>query len=151
MDISMGVDTTGHTTRCFQSGHGHPFSQSVQGWHGRSGSERRVVRLVGSKPGQSPHLGDGTCRFQCATGESRSTTPEGVTGLRVGPNLPVLPKLLGTSNQAVDPQRSINVLGHHARRRANRQRTRGNDLLGSSGRRTLLEAPFLVGELSRTT
>src|SRR5580704_1913175 len=64
-----------------------------------------------SNPGQSPHLGDGTCRCQCAAGGPRSTTPQGVTELRVRPNPPALPKLFGTSSQAVDPQRSINVLG----------------------------------------
>ena len=26
MDIEMGVDATGHTTRSFYDGHGHPFS-----------------------------------------------------------------------------------------------------------------------------
>src|ERR1700692_4006874 len=65
-----------------------------------------------SNPDQSPHLGDGTCRFQCATGGIRPTTSCNVTGLQVRPNPPALPKLLGTSSKAVDPQRSINGLGH---------------------------------------
>ena len=32
-------------------------------------------------------------------------------GLQVRPNQPALPKLFRTSNQAVDPQRSINEVG----------------------------------------
>ena len=55
------------------------------------------------KPGQSPQLEDRTCRCQSAAGRSRPTTFCNVTGLRVRPNPPALPKLFRTSNQAVDP------------------------------------------------
>ena len=48
MDVEVGVDTTSHTTRSFYDGHGHPFSLGVEGWHGRSGSERRAVQVVGA-------------------------------------------------------------------------------------------------------
>ena len=65
MDVEVRIDTTGHPTRSFYDGHGHPFSLCVEGWHGRSGSERRAAQVVGSNPGQSPQLGDGTCRCQC--------------------------------------------------------------------------------------
>ena len=58
-----------------------------------------------------PNSETGRAVFQCAAGRSRSTTFCNVTGLRVRPNPPALPKLLGTSNQAVDPQRSINEVG----------------------------------------
>ena len=112
MDVSMSVDATGHTAYSFYGGHGHPFSLRFEGWHGRPGSERRAVWVVLATRTNHPNFGDGTCRFQCASGRSRSTTPEGVSGLRVRPNPPVLPKLLRTSSKAVDPQRSINGLGH---------------------------------------
>ena len=56
-----------------------------------------------SNPDQSPQLGDGTCRCQCAAGRSRPTTFCNVTGLQVRPDPPALPKLFRTSNQAVDP------------------------------------------------
>ena len=46
MDVEVGVDATCHTTRSFYDGHGHPFSLGVEGWHGRSGSERRAVGLL---------------------------------------------------------------------------------------------------------
>ena len=109
---SRCVSTTGDPARSFYDGHGHPFSLSVEGWHGRSGSERRAVQACCCKPGQSPQLGDGTCRCRFAAGGTRSTTPEGVTGLQVRPNPPALPKLFGTSSHAVDSQRSINERGH---------------------------------------
>ena len=65
---SVSIDATSHTTRSFYDGHGHRFSLWCEGWHGRSGSERRAVQVVGSNPGQSPQLGDGTCRCQSAAG-----------------------------------------------------------------------------------
>ena len=74
MDVAVRVDTTGDPTRSFYDGHGHPFSQRVEGWHGRSGSERRAVWVVCCNPDHSPQLGDGTCRFQCAAGRLRPTT-----------------------------------------------------------------------------
>jgi hypothetical protein len=40
-------------------------------------------------------------------------------GLQVRPNQPALPKLFRTSNQAVDPQRSINEVGHYPRGQTN--------------------------------
>jgi hypothetical protein len=43
---------------------------AVEGWHGRPRSERRAVQVVGSNPGQSPNLRDGTCRCQCAVWKS---------------------------------------------------------------------------------
>ena len=47
MNVEVGVDTTRHSTRSFYDGHGHPFlSQRCEGWHGRSGSERRAVQVV---------------------------------------------------------------------------------------------------------
>ena len=58
-----------------------------------------------------PNSETGRAVFQCAAGRSRSTTSCNVTGLQVRPDLPALPKLFRTSNQAVDPQRSINELG----------------------------------------
>ena len=59
-----------------------------------------------------PNSETGRAVFQCAAGRTRSTTLESVTGLQVRPNPPALPKLFGTSSQAVDPQRSINEVGH---------------------------------------
>src|ERR1700685_2454702 len=64
-----------------------------------------------SNPDQSPQLGDGTCRCQSAAGWSRSTTFCNVTGLQVRPNPPALPKLFGTSNQAVDPSEKYQCTG----------------------------------------
>jgi hypothetical protein len=72
-----------------------------------------------SKSNQSPQLGDGTCRFQCATGRARPTTPEGAPGLRVRPNPPVLPKLLRSNGEAVDPQTIVTVRGQSRRDLAN--------------------------------
>ena len=112
MNVEVRVDATSHTTRSFYDGHGHPFSLfGVR--DGTAVPDRSDGRsqVVGSNPDQSPQLGDGTCRCQCAAGGSRPTTSCNVTGLQVRPNPPALPKLFGTSNQAVDPQRSINELG----------------------------------------
>ena len=89
-----------------------PFSQRCEGWHGRSGSERRAVWVVRATRTNHPNSETGRAVFQCAAGRPRSTTSCNVTGLQVRPNLPALPKLFGTSSQAVDPQRSINVRGH---------------------------------------
>src|ERR1700677_580194 len=111
MDVEVRVNATSHTTRSFYDGHGHPFSLGVEGWHGRSGSERRAVQVVGSNPDESPQLGDGTCRCQSAAGWSRSTTFRNVTGLQVRPDLPALPKLFRTSNQAVDPSEKYQCTG----------------------------------------
>jgi hypothetical protein len=57
---------------------------------------------------QSPNLGGGACRCQCPTGRARPKTPQ---GLRVRPNLPVLPKLFRTSSQAVDPSGHCHCYG----------------------------------------
>ena len=46
MNVAMGVDATSDPARSFYGGHGHPFSLGVEGWHGRSGSERRAVQVV---------------------------------------------------------------------------------------------------------
>ena len=87
-------------------------AQRCEGWHGRSGSERRAVWVVLATRTNHPNSETGRAVFQCAAGRTRSTTSCNVTGLQVRPNPPALPKLIRTSNQAVDPQRSINVLGH---------------------------------------
>jgi hypothetical protein len=58
-----------------------------------------------------PNSETGRAVFQRATGWSRSTTSCNVTRFQVRPDPPALPKLFGTSNQAVDPQRSINTTG----------------------------------------
>src|ERR1017187_7700946 len=55
------------------------------------------------KSDQSPHLGDGTCRSQCATGGTRSTTPEGVSGLRVRPNPTSTPEAIGDQQSSGGP------------------------------------------------
>ena len=48
------------------------------------------------------------CRWK-----ARSTTFCNVARFQVRPDLPALPKLFRTSCEAVDPQRSINEVGHH--------------------------------------
>ena len=111
MDVSMGIDATGDPRRSFYDGHGHPFLSKLEGWHGRSGSERRAVGVVLATRANHPNSETGRAVFQCAAGRPRSTTSCNVTGLQVRPNLPALPKLFRTSSQAVDPQRSINELG----------------------------------------
>ena len=88
-----------------------PFSQRCEGWHGRSGSERRGSGLFAQPGPITPNSETGRAVFQCAAGRPRLTTCCNVTGLQVRPDRPALPKLFRTSNQAVDPQRSINVLG----------------------------------------
>ncbi len=103
MDVAMGIDTTGDPTRSFYDGHGHPFSQSVEGWHGRSGSEQRAVQVVRCNRTNHPTSETGRAVFQCAAGRSRSTTSCNVTGLQVRPDPPALPKLFRTSSEAVDP------------------------------------------------
>ena len=70
-----------------------------------------MVWAVSATRTNHPNSETGRAVFQCAAGRPRSTTFCNVTGLQVRPNLPALPKLFGTSTQAVDPQRSINVLG----------------------------------------
>ena len=113
----MGIDTTGHTTNSFYDGHGHPFL--LNGWGMARPFRIGVTGGPGCcrKPGQSPSLGDGACRCQCATGGTRSTTLESATGQQVRPNLPVLPKLLGTSCEAVDPSEHCHCLGTRLQRR----------------------------------
>ena len=104
VNVEVGIDTTGHTTRqLLRWSWSSLLSLWCEGWHGRSGSERRAAQACCCKPGQSPQLGDGTCRCQSAAGGSRPTTFCNVTGLQVRPDRPALPKLFGTSNQAVDP------------------------------------------------
>ena len=58
-----------------------------------------------------PNSETGRAVFQCAAGRSRSTTSRNATGLQVRPNLPALPKLFGTSNQAVDPSEKYQCSG----------------------------------------
>ena len=70
------------------------------------------VWVVGATRTIHPNSETGRAVFQCAAGRSRSTTSCNVTGLQVRPNPPALPKLFRTSSQAVDPQRSINEVGH---------------------------------------
>ena len=87
MDVEVGVDATGHSTRSFYDGHGHPFlSQWCEGWHGRSGSERRAVQVVVATRTNHPNSETGRAAFN----------------VRCRPNLPAIPKLLTTSNAAVD-------------------------------------------------
>ena len=68
-------------------------------------------RLVAASRANHPNSETGRAVFQCAAGGPRPTTSCNVTGLQVRPNPPALPKLFRTSNQAVDPQRSINEVG----------------------------------------
>src|SRR5271165_6648 len=58
-----------------------------------------------------PNSETGRAVFQCAAGRPRSTTSCNVTGLQVRPNLPALPKLFGTSSQAVDPSEKYQCTG----------------------------------------
>ena len=55
MDVEVRVDATSHTTRSFYDGHGHPFSLGVEGWHGRSGSERRAVQACSASRTNHPN------------------------------------------------------------------------------------------------
>ena len=59
----MGIDTTGDSTRSFYDGHGHPFSQGVEGWHGRPGSERRAVWVVDATQTNHPNSETGRAGF----------------------------------------------------------------------------------------
>ena len=63
------------------------------------------------QPGPITQLGDGTCRLSMCAGRSRSTTSCNVTGLQVRPDLPALPNLFRTSNQAVDPSEKYQCTG----------------------------------------
>src|ERR1017187_117388 len=63
------------------------------------------------KSDQSPHLGDGTCRSQCATGGTRSTTPEGVSGLRVRPNPTSTPEAIGDQQSSGGPLAKYQCMG----------------------------------------
>src|SRR5271155_2563219 len=56
-----------------------PFSQRCEGWHGRSGSERRAVWVVRATRTNHPNSETGRAVFQCAAGRSRSTTSCNVT------------------------------------------------------------------------
>ena len=97
----MRVDATSHPTRSFYDGHGHPFSQSVEGWHGRSGSERRGSGLFAQPGPITPTLRRDVPSFNVRLEGLGRRRFVNVTGLRVRPNPPALPKLFGTSNQAV--------------------------------------------------
>jgi hypothetical protein len=63
VNVEVRIDATGHTTRGFYDGHGHPFSQSVEGWHGRPGSERRAVWVVLATRTNHPNFETGRARF----------------------------------------------------------------------------------------
>jgi hypothetical protein len=96
MDVEMGVDTTGHTPRSFYDGHGHPFSKRCEGWHGRSGSERRAVQVVLATRANHP----------------TSETGRAAVNVRlVRPNPPAFPNLLGTTTAAVDPAEHCHCYG----------------------------------------
>ena len=75
------------------------------------GSERRAVWAVLATRTNHPNFETGRAGFNVQLeGLGRRVLQR--HGLQVRPNLPALPKLFRTSSQAVDPQRSINVLGH---------------------------------------
>src|ERR1700722_14789498 len=112
MDVSMRVDATGHTAYSFYSGHGHPFSLCVEGWHGRSGSERRAVWVVLAIRTNHPNSETGRAGFNVQLEGLGRRHPKASLDSESGRTQPVLPKLLRTSTQAVDPQRSINQWGH---------------------------------------
>src|ERR1035441_6740416 len=87
------------------------------------------------KSDQSPHLGDGTYRSQCATGGTRSTTPEGVSGLRVRPNPTSTPEAIGDQQSSGGPLekyqctgalRSVSHFAEGERNRAFNLRVGGN-------------------------
>ena len=113
MDVEVGVDATGDPTRSFYDGHWSSLLSMVLR-DGTAVPDRSDGRsgLFRATRTNHPNSETGRAVFQCAAGRSRSTTSCNVTGLQVRPNLPALPKLFGTSSQAVDPQRSINVRGH---------------------------------------
>ena len=66
-------------------------------------SYTHLVGVVLATQTNHPNSETGRAVFQCAAGRVRSTTFCNATGLQVRPNLPALPKLFRTSNQAVDP------------------------------------------------
>ena len=86
MDVEVRIDATSHTAAQLLR---WSWSSLLLGVRDGTAVPDRSDGRSGScccNPGQSPQLGDGTCRCQCAAGWSRSTTSRNVTGLQVRPD-----------------------------------------------------------------
>ena len=113
MNVEVGIDTTGHTTRSFYDGHGHPFSLfGVRDGTAVPDRSDGRPRLVAASRANHPNSETGRAAVKVpleGLGRRRFATSRDSKSDRTGQHSR---SYLEPAIKRWTPQRSINELGH---------------------------------------